>query len=82
MQKMLFSMATFIKSILLNLIKLIEVNMEMVVISNMKLLNIEVKIVLYQQKDIVLLNVLISKQVKITNNILNLLEMKKDDEIL
>ena len=56
--------------------------MEMVVISNMKLLNIEVKIVLYQQKDIVLLNVLISKQVKITNNILNLLEMKKDDEIL
>ena len=52
----------------------------MVVILNMRFLNIEVIIVLYQQKDIVLLNVLIYKQVKITNNkILNLSEMKKDD---
>ena len=34
--------------------------MEMVVILNIKLLNIEVIIVLYQQKDTVLLNVLIS----------------------
>ena len=42
--------------------------MEMVVILNMKLLNIEVIIVSYQQKDIVLLYVLNIQLVKITNN--------------
>ena len=59
MRKMLFSMVIFIKSILLNLKKLIDLNMVMDVILNMKLLNIEEIIVLYQQKDIVLLSVLI-----------------------
>ena len=42
--------------------------MEVVVILNLKLLNNEVINVSYQQKDIVLLNVLSSYQVKITNN--------------
>ena len=42
--------------------------MEMVVILNLKLLNIEGINVLYQQKDIVLLNALISLQVKCTSN--------------
>ena len=57
--------------------------MEMDVIVNMKLLNIEVIILLYQQKDIVLLNVIIFEQVKITNNnILKLSEMRKDDQTL
>ena len=46
--KMLFSKVISIKSIFLNLTLLIEVNTEMVVIFNMKLLNIEVIIVLYQ----------------------------------
>ena len=57
--KMLFLMVIFIRSILFILTQSEEVNMVMVVISNMKLLNIEVKIVLYQLKAIVLLNVLI-----------------------
>ena len=60
MQRIVFSMVIFMKTILLNLINLIDLNMEMDVILNMKLLNIEVIIVLYQQKNIVLLNVLIS----------------------
>ena len=42
--------------------------MEMDVNLNMKLLNIEVMNALYQPKAIVLLNVIISLQVKITNN--------------
>ena len=58
-QKMLFSMGMFLKSILLNLKKLIDLNTVMVVILNRKLLNIEEIIVLYQLKVIVLLNVLI-----------------------
>ena len=37
-----------------------DVNTEVLVILNMKLLNIEVIIVIYQQKDIVLLNAIIS----------------------
>ena len=48
----------FYKSTPFNLTSLIEVNMAMVVILNMKLLNIEVIIVLYQQKGFVLINVL------------------------
>ena len=59
MLNLLFSMVIFIKSKLLNLARLIEVNMEMVVTLNMKLLNIEVAIVLYLMKVIVLLNVII-----------------------
>ena len=55
-----FSMAIFKKSMLLNLKKLIDLNMVMDVILNMKLLNIEEIIALYQLKDIVLLKVLIS----------------------
>ena len=48
-------------------------------ILNMKNLKIEVLNVLYQQKDIILLNVLIPHLVKTTNNIIwILLEMKKD----
>ena len=50
---------------------------------NMKTLNIEVIIFIYQQKDTVSLNVSISKQVKITNNnILILSEMKKEGQTL
>ena len=41
MQKMLFPMVRFRKSILLNSTQLLEVNMEMDVILNMKLLNID-----------------------------------------
>ena len=47
----------FKKSTLLNLTKSIDLNTEMDVVLIKKLLNIEVIIVLYQQKDIVLLNV-------------------------
>ena len=49
----------FIKSTLLNLTWLIAANMELVVISNMNFLKIEVIFVSYQRKVIVLLNVLI-----------------------
>ena len=42
--------------------------MEMVVILKMKLLNIEVIIVSYEQKGLVLSKALIFEQVKITNN--------------
>ena len=59
MQKMLFLMVIFKKSIRHNLIKLIDLKMVMDVILNMKLLNIEVIIVIYQLQEIVLLNVLI-----------------------
>ena len=53
------------------------------VILNMKFLNTKVILVLYQLKAIVLLNVLISQQVKITNNnTLILSEMKKEDQTL
>ena len=58
--KTLFSTVIFIKSIPLNLMLLIEANMELVVILNLNLLNIDVIFVLHQQKDIVLLNELIS----------------------
>ena len=60
MQKIVISMVIYIKSTLLNLTQIIEINMEIVVISNMKLLNLEVIFVLYQQKNIVLSIVLIS----------------------
>ena len=59
-QKIVFSMVIFIISTLRNLIKLIDLNTEMDVILNMKLLNIEVIIVLYQQNFIVSLNVSLS----------------------
>ena len=68
MQKMLFSMVIFIKSILLNLLRLKEVNMETVVISNMNLLNIEVTVVTFLQKIIVLSNVIIFQLVVILYN--------------
>ena len=57
-RKMPFAMVNFTKSILLNLLQLMDLNMEMVVILNMKLLNIEVITVIRQQKIIVLPNVL------------------------
>ena len=60
MLKMLFSIGILVNSTLHNIIKLIDLNMEMDVILNMKLLNIEIMIVIYQQKDTVSLNVLIS----------------------
>ena len=59
-QKMLFWKDLSRKSILLKLTYFIEVNTEMVVILNKKLSNIDVIIVLYQLKDFVLLDVLIS----------------------
>ena len=68
MQKIVFSSVIFQKSTLLSLIKLKEVITENVVILNMKSMNFEVIIILYQQKDIVFLKVSISKQVYITNN--------------
>ena len=58
-QKMLILMVIFTESKLLNLIQLIDLNMEIVVILNMKVLNIEVLIVLFQLKFIVLSNVII-----------------------
>ena len=58
-QKMPLSMVFCIKSLLLNITNMIEVNIVLVAFSNMKLLNIEVKNVLDQQKYIVSLNVLI-----------------------
>ena len=67
-QKMPFLMGKSIESKLLNLTHLIDVNMEMVKFLNMNLLKIEVKIFLFQLKFIVLSNVLISQQVKITKN--------------
>ena len=61
-------MVKSIKSILLNLTYLIDVNMEKVVILNMNILNFEVIFVLFRLEIIVLSKVIISKQVKITNN--------------
>ena len=58
--RMLFSTDTFINQALHNLIYSIDLNMEMDVILHMKLLNIEVIIVLNQQKVIVLPNAIIS----------------------
>ena len=58
-QKTPFSMVIIIKSILQILILLIDLKMDMVVILYMKLLNIEVILVSYQQKHIVLSNVLV-----------------------
>ena len=58
--KMVFSTDLFIKSILLNSTQLIDLNMEMDVILNMKLLFFVVINVLYHLKVIVLLNVLLS----------------------
>ena len=56
--------------------------MEMVLILNRKILNIEVRNVLYQQMNIVLSNVLNSYQVKLKkNNILILSELKEEDRI-
>ena len=55
----IFSGYFFITPKLLNLTKLIEANMEVIMILNMNLLNTEVLNVLYQQKDIVLSNVII-----------------------
>ena len=57
-QMIVFSMIVFKKPILLNLTQLKEVNMETDVVLNMKLLNIDVITVIYQQKVIVLSNVL------------------------
>ena len=59
-QKMPFLMVKSIKSIVLNLRSLKDVNMEMVVILNMNFLNIEVIIVLFQLKFFVLSEVLFS----------------------
>ena len=56
--KMLFSMVIFKDSFRLNLADLKELNMNLVVIINMKFLKNEEKIVLYQLKAIVLPNVL------------------------
>ena len=61
-------MVKSIKSILLNLTYLIDVKMEKDVILNTNILNIEVIFVLFRLELIVLSKVLISKQVKITNN--------------
>ena len=65
-QKMPLLMVKSIKSMLLNLTYLIDVNMETVVILNKNLLNIEVIVFLFQLKFFVLSNVIISKQVTIT----------------
>ena len=59
-QKMPFLMVKSVKSILLNLTYLIDLNMEMVVSLNMEFLNIGVIIVLFQLKLIVFSIVLIS----------------------
>ena len=59
-RKMPFLMVKSIKSIVLNLRSLKDVNMEMVVILNMNFLNIEVIIVLFQLKFFVLSEVLFS----------------------
>ena len=59
-QKMPFLMVKSIKSIVLNLRSIKDVNMEMVVILNMNFLNIEVIIVLFQLKFFVLSEVLFS----------------------
>ena len=59
-QKMPVLMVKSIKSILLNLTYLIDVNMEKNVIFNKNLLNIEVKFVLFRLELTVLSNVLIS----------------------
>ena len=67
-QKMPVLMVKSIKSILLDLTYLIDVNMEKNVILNKNLLNIDVIFVLFRLELIVLSKVLISKQVKITNN--------------
>ena len=67
-QKMPVLMVKSIKSILLNLTYLIDVNMEKNVYLNKNLLNIDVIFVLFRLELIVLSKVLISKQVKITNN--------------
>ena len=60
MQKTLFSMVIFIKSIVFNLTWLIDLNTEMVLILNMKFLKIVVIIAMYQLKVISLSNVSIS----------------------
>ena len=59
-QKMPVLMVKSIKSILINLTYLIDVNMEKVVILNMNLLNIEVIFVLFRLEIIVLSKMLIS----------------------
>ena len=56
-QNMLFSMVIFI--LLLNLMLLIEVNMVMVVILSMKFLIIDETIVIFQQKDVFIINCII-----------------------
>ena len=56
-QNMLFSMVIFI--LLLNLMLLIGVNMVMVVILSMKFLIIDETIVIFQQKDVFIINCII-----------------------
>ena len=67
-QKMPFLMVKSIKSILLILTYLIDFSTEMVMILNIKLLNIEAVFVLVQKKFTLLSIVLISLQVKVTKN--------------
>ena len=67
-QKMPFLMVKSIKSILLILTYLIDFSTEMVMILNIKLLNIEAVFFLVQKKFTLLSIVLISLQVKVTKN--------------